>query len=172
MCSVVLFVLYWIPGSDYHRAENSVYAFAQCFNDVPLLIAVLGSVCSIAFFNFFGISITKRISSTTRSTIDSMRTFLIWIVSLIIGWETFSWLQIAGFAVLVAGSFVYNEVVRVPVYHSWYLKNSAEYKQRLEEKRVDSERRAYDRKIQKRKIAQQKMMEGKSSGYGTYNPTN
>lgn len=132
MCFVILFGLYWVPGSDYGSMENAVYAFAQMYYDWRLLVAVFGSILSIAFFNFFGISITQRISSTTRSTIDSMRTFLIWLVSLAIGWEKFSWLQISGFLVLVLGSSIYNEVIKFPIYHRWYQERAKIYKEKLE----------------------------------------
>ncbi len=120
-CTLVLFGLYWVPGGDYHSMENSVYAFAQMAQDWRLLLAVLGSVFSIAFFNFFGISITQRISSTTRSAIDSCRTFFIWMVSLAIGWEEFHFLQLGGFIVVVTGTFLFNEVIRIYGYHAWYL---------------------------------------------------
>lgn len=60
---------------------------------------------SIGAFNFFGLSVTSRVSATTRSTIDTCRTLGIWVVSLGLGWEhlvfPFSLLQIAGFAMLV-----------------------------------------------------------------------
>jgi drug/metabolite transporter (DMT)-like permease len=119
--SIALFILYWIPGSDYHSLENSVYAFAQLAQDWRLFAGVLGSIFSIAFFNFFGISITQRISSTTRSAIDSCRTFFIWMVSLALGWEVFQWLQLGGFLVVVSGTFLFNEVIRIPFYHTWFL---------------------------------------------------
>lgn len=173
MCSVVLFVLYWIPGSDYGSMENAVYAFAQMYYDWKLLLAVLGSVFSIAFFNFFGISITQRISSTTRSTIDSMRTFLIWIVSLIIGWEHFSWLQIGGFAVLVLGSSIYNEVLPIPYYRAWYRKNKADYLKRQAEEQERKEQEDVDKTIERRKALQIKYR-NQSKDYGSYAnaPTN
>jgi len=173
MCSVVLFVLYWIPGSDYGSMENAVYAFAQMYYDWKLLLAVLGSVFSIAFFNFFGISITQRISSTTRSTIDSMRTFLIWIVSLIIGWEHFSWLQIGGFAVLVLGSSIYNEVLPIPYYRAWYRKNKADYLKRQAEEQERKEQEEVDKTIERRKALQIKYR-NQSKDYGSYAnvPTN
>lgn len=79
--------------------------------------------------------ITKRISSTTRATIDSCRTFFIWLVSLALGWETFIALQVVGFVILVLGTFVYNEVVRIPRYHPWYLKNKQQWIEEREEKR-------------------------------------
>jgi len=123
--TVLLFILYWIPGNDGGRLENSVYAFAQLGGDYKLLIAVLGSVCSIAFFNFFGISITQRVSATTRAAIDSCRTFFIWMVSLAIGWEQFYLLQLGGFIIVVTGTFLFNEVIRIPKYHGWYLQKKA-----------------------------------------------
>jgi drug/metabolite transporter (DMT)-like permease len=69
---------------------------------------------SIGGFNFFGLSVTRTVSATARSTIDTCRTLFIWLVSLGLGWETFKWLQIAGFALLVYGTFVFNEIVAAP----------------------------------------------------------
>ena len=64
-------------------------------------------------FNFFGLSVTRSVSATARSTIDTCRTLFIWLVSLGLGWETFKWLQILGFALLVYGTFVFNDIVRL-----------------------------------------------------------
>jgi hypothetical protein len=66
-------------------------------------------------FNFFGLSVTRTVSATSRSTIDTCRTLFIWIVSLGLGWETFKWLQVVGFALLVYGTFLFNDLVRVPI---------------------------------------------------------
>lgn len=61
--------------------------------------------CSIAFFNFFGLSVTRHVSATARSLTDTCRTLAIWIVSLGLGWEKLlfpiSLLQIVGFGLLV-----------------------------------------------------------------------
>lgn len=70
---------------------------------------------SIGGFNFFGLSVTRSVSATARSTIDTCRTLFIWIVSLALGWETFKWLQILGFALLVYGTFLFNEIVQPPL---------------------------------------------------------
>jgi drug/metabolite transporter (DMT)-like permease len=70
---------------------------------------------SIGGFNFFGLSVTRSVSATARSTIDTCRTLFIWIVSLALGWETFKWLQILGFALLVYGTFLFNEIVQSPL---------------------------------------------------------
>jgi hypothetical protein len=73
---------------------------------------------SIGGFNFFGLSVTRSVSATSRSTIDTCRTLFIWIVSLGLGWESFKWLQVLGFVLLVYGTFLFNDVVRSPL-ESW-----------------------------------------------------
>lgn len=70
---------------------------------------------SIGGFNFFGLSVTRSVSATARSTIDTSRTLFIWVVSLALGWETFKWLQILGFALLVYGTFLFNDIVQPPL---------------------------------------------------------
>ncbi|KAL9597635.1 MAG: hypothetical protein Q9219_005018 [cf. Caloplaca sp. 3 TL-2023] len=70
---------------------------------------------SIGGFNFFGLSITRSVSATARSIIDTCRTLFIWIVSLGLGWESFKWLQIVGFVLLVYGTFLFNDIVRPPL---------------------------------------------------------
>lgn len=63
---------------------------------------------SIGSFNFFGISVTRTISATARSVIDTSRTLFIWMVSLGLKWETFKPAQLVGFALLVYGTFLFN----------------------------------------------------------------
>ena len=54
----------------------------------------MGSIVSIAFFNFFGLSVTKSLSGGARAAIDACRTILIWLFSVQIGWEKFHGLQV------------------------------------------------------------------------------
>ena len=67
---------------------------------------------SIAAFNFFGLSVTRSVSATSRSTIDTCRTLFIWLVSMALGWERFKWLQLAGFVLLVHATLVFNGILR------------------------------------------------------------
>ncbi|GAA6063832.1 hypothetical protein JCM10212_003994 [Sporobolomyces blumeae] len=71
---------------------------------------------SIALFNFCGLAVTRNVSATARSTIDTCRTLGIWLVSLYLGWETFKLLQVVGFALLVYGTFVFNSITRFPAW--------------------------------------------------------
>lgn len=76
-------------------------------------------VIRVRCFNFFGISVTRSISATARSVIDTCRTLFIWMVSLGLGWESFKWLQVVGFGLLVYGTFLFNDLVKEPVRSCW-----------------------------------------------------
>lgn len=57
--------------------------------------STVGSIVSIAFFNFFGLSVTKSLSGAARAAIDACRTILIWLFSVQVGWERFHGLQVS-----------------------------------------------------------------------------
>lgn len=86
--------------------------FARSATTPMIILALLGNTVSIAFFNFAGISVTKEISATTRMVLDSLRTVVIWVVSLALGWEQFHGLQVLGFIVLLVGAALYNGLHR------------------------------------------------------------
>ena len=92
--------------------------FYQIVRD-PVVFGTSIAICfTIAFFNFFGLSVTRNVSATARSTIDTCRTLGIWIVSLALGWETLKLtsgsLQVLGFVLLVYGTFLFNGIVSPP----------------------------------------------------------
>jgi hypothetical protein len=96
------------------RLEDTKAVFQE-FGDFKLTLVC--SICylfSISAFNVLGINITKYASSAQRATIDSCRTFLIWIASLIIGWEVFYWQQLLAFMLLLGGTLIYNEIFVLP----------------------------------------------------------
>ncbi|KAK6063462.1 integral membrane protein [Seiridium cupressi] len=93
---------------------DMVEGFRQMTEYKAVLLSSFLIMISIGGFNFFGLSVTRSVSATSRSTIDTCRTLFIWIVSLGLGWETFKWLQVAGFAVLVYFTFLFNGIVRPP----------------------------------------------------------
>lgn len=94
--------------------------YRQMVDNRNVLVSSFIIALSIGFFNFFGLSVTRSVSATARSTIDTCRTLGIWIVSLGLGWEVlqfpFSLLQITGFALLVYGTFVFNNIVLPPAF--------------------------------------------------------
>ncbi|KAK9801947.1 hypothetical protein WJX73_008800 [Symbiochloris irregularis] len=100
----------WPDGTHVDVLSNAI---KEIMASKQLQISTAGSVASIAFFNFFGISVTKGLSGAARATIDACRTLLIWLFSLGIGWERFHGLEVLGFVVLLAGTSIYNELLRI-----------------------------------------------------------
>lgn len=84
------------PFSDNSRGtlEDVVDAVVQIANNWRLVIAIAGTIISIAFFNFAGITVTKEISATTRMVLDSVRTIVIWAFSMMFFEQKFHWLQV------------------------------------------------------------------------------
>ncbi|RMJ28178.1 integral membrane protein [Aspergillus sp. HF37] len=87
----------------------------EMFSNRAVAVSSLMIMISIGGFNFFGLSVTRTVSATSRSTIDTCRTLFIWLVSLALGWESFKWLQVFGFAMLVYGTFLFNDIIRPPL---------------------------------------------------------
>merc|ERR1712061_184866 len=92
------------------------------------VLDVFGLVCmlSIAFFNFFGVTIGGELSAVHRTVLDALRTTIIWAIEVALdsaGYHTYgsslkphSWMQLLGFALLILGNLLYNGVVRLPCF--------------------------------------------------------
>ena len=59
--------------------------------------------------------ITKYASAAQRSTVDTCRTLIIWCVFLALGKEKFLVGEMFGFALLVLGTLIYNEIIEIPL---------------------------------------------------------
>ena len=81
-------------------------------------ISAVGCALSIALFNVSGMTVTKYLSATTRSTIDTFRTLGICALSVALGWEVLypvsGTVQILGFVILAYGTFMFNGVISPP----------------------------------------------------------
>ncbi|KAI5779418.1 hypothetical protein DFH27DRAFT_596749 [Peziza echinospora] len=124
--TVGMFVLHFMVG----WREVSQYPLVA---QTSVLIMI-----SIGCFNYFGISVTRSISATARSVIDTCRTLFIWIVSVGLGWESFKWLQVAGFILLVYGTFLFNDLINEPLRSCWLSDRAG--KQREREEREENNR--------------------------------
>ena len=98
-----------------HGYFDAAEGWRQVVGHRAIAVSSILIMVSIGGFNFFGLSVTRTLSGTARSTIDTCRTLFIWLVSLGLGWETFKWLQVVGFALLVYGTFLFNDLVQPPL---------------------------------------------------------
>lgn len=96
---------------------------------------------SIAFFNFAGISVTKEMSATTRMVLDSARTIVIWLFSIVFKWQKFQALQLLGFVFLISGMFIYNNIIFAPLIKR-FLKKDGETSTSTEEGTINESERA------------------------------
>ncbi|KAI2470572.1 integral membrane protein [Annulohypoxylon bovei var. microspora] len=114
ICMLVLHLVVGRTEAGRYGMFDMVEGFRQMVEYKAVWVSSLLTMVSIGGFNFFGLSVTRSVSATARSTIDSCRTLFIWIVSLGLGWESFKGLQVAGFALLVYFTFLFNGVVQPP----------------------------------------------------------
>ena len=108
--TVLAMVVGWVAyGQGYFDLAT---AFRQMFGSAVILLTTVLIMVSICMFNFCGISLTSLLSATSRSTIDTSRTLLVWLISLALGWESFHWLQLLAFGLLVGGTLAFNGVIQ------------------------------------------------------------
>lgn len=88
--------------------------WSQIISHATIAWSCVAIAFSIALFNFSGLAVTRSVSATARSVVDTSRSIGIWCFSLLVGWERFRGLQLVGFALLVLGSFTYNEIILFP----------------------------------------------------------
>ena len=96
---------------NYGYLENSAFAFSQMGENGWIIFLIFLTIISIAAFNSFGIATTKYASAAQRSTIDTSRTLTTWILSVLLGLESFVALEIPGFILLAFGTLLYNEII-------------------------------------------------------------
>lgn len=123
--AVLLPILQFIP-CDAAMCSNGVVedtrlAVSQ-IGQKPILIAfVIGNIVFVAGMNGLGMAVTKYASSTSRVTLSQGKTILVWLFFLIvpsftnIKGETFSFLQLGGFVVMLCGIVIYNEILVIPI---------------------------------------------------------
>ncbi|XKL66574.1 hypothetical protein PGB90_009994 [Kerria lacca] len=121
--SILLFPFYYIHvGYPFENNPREVLedlpdAITQMINNKLILVSLLGTMISIAFFNFAGTSMTKEISATTRMVLDTVRTFFIWIYSIIFSWQAFEYPQLFGFLILLVGMVIYYNIIPIRHFH-------------------------------------------------------
>jgi hypothetical protein len=106
--SIIIFMPFLARFADRSPFFDLPRGWHQITNTPTVLWSSIAVAISISLFNGFGLSVTRHLSATARSVIDTCRTLAIWIISLGLGWESLlfpiSLLQMIGFSLLVYGT--------------------------------------------------------------------
>ena len=94
--------------------EDSVEALRQIGASTDLAMLFVGFMLCISLVNFIGVTITQKSGALARSIITTTKTAFVWLLSILVGWEVFIWLQLIGFVFLVFGTLIYNEILVIP----------------------------------------------------------
>ncbi|KAI5968057.1 uncharacterized protein KGF55_000041 [Candida pseudojiufengensis] len=129
---------------------NLYESFYQLISNKIILGTSFLIMLSISSFNYFGLSITHQVSATARSTIDTCRTLLVWLIALIIGWESFKFLQLIGFIILVFGTLCFNDVITVEQFN--WLPNWLKENDKISNLEDEESRNLIDEEIEERLI--------------------
>ncbi|KAI5777448.1 integral membrane protein-like protein [Geopyxis carbonaria] len=95
-------------------AGDAVEGWREMRAHRAVAMSSIAIIVATGCFNFVGITVARRVSATARSTVDCGRTLGVWMVSLLLRWESFKLLQAAGFLVLVGGLMLFSGVVGAP----------------------------------------------------------
>ena len=132
MICITLPIVGMLPGQDGDGIhESAIDAAYLLSNSTPLMCMVLSYFVSIAFYNFCGLAVAKQLSSVHRCLIDACRTILVWSIDLALYYGTSgkygekwdpvgSWIQLAGFLVLIYGSCLYYKVIKLKCFEEQY----------------------------------------------------
>lgn len=114
-------LLYIAVGYNTKGPFDMKNSFNELFSSDQIIYSSFAIMVSIGLFNFIGITLTSKLSATARSTIDTCRTLLVWLVSIYLGWESFVFLQFVGFIFLVFGTLVFNGALKIDSYlPAWF----------------------------------------------------
>jgi len=130
MFGAIFPVLGHISGSDVGGvAENLSNDWAMVWNSTTLQLAICVYLFSVMTYNTAGMFVTSSLSAVHNTMIEATRTAVIWSLDLLIHqflpsspygetWNSWSYLQLVGFAVLLLGQATYSEVITwgVPVH--------------------------------------------------------
>jgi len=127
MLFVILPLLFFIPGDQespiYNNYENSIDALYQMYYNSNILFMGILYCLSIAFYNFFGLSVTRYLTCVHRTLIDACRTIFVWAFELIRPgdkgekWTRWSYLELAGFVFLIFGTINYYGILKLPCFN-------------------------------------------------------
>lgn len=125
----VLPLAYFLPGRDHGRLEESLDSVYMCAHSWKVALVLLGDMTAMLAYNVCGMQVTQSLSAVHRVILETLRTLCVWVIDLFLfyfvtkggfgeRWTPYSFLQAAGFVLLVTGTLTYNATQLMAEFHS------------------------------------------------------
>lgn len=112
-------ILYLLPGRDHGHLEDALDAVYMMTHSWTVAALIFTDMILMLFYNVCGMEVTDALSAVHRVVIETLRTLCVWVIDLMIyyifsggrlgeKWTAYSFLQLAGFILLVTGTILYN----------------------------------------------------------------
>ncbi|KAI7844374.1 hypothetical protein COHA_002172 [Chlorella ohadii] len=122
MLLLVLPVVQRLPGADGQGLhEDSVDTWHMITHSRVIAGVLVVDATALLMYNVSGMCVTGHLGAVFRTVLETMRTLFVWLVDLVLfytplglgklgeSWSVYSWIQAAGFVVLVTGTVVYGK---------------------------------------------------------------
>ena len=97
------------------RIENTVIAWQEAQEHPVVAVLCVCIISSSLGLHLCSIYVINEASANEYSSVINSSIFMVWIVSIFIGVEGFSFEYLFSFIVLVFGTLLYNEIVVLPI---------------------------------------------------------
>ena len=108
----------WHAGKEGDGIHEDIFDTVHMIRSNPHLATVLFiQMLGLLSYNYMGMHVTGHLGAVFRTVLETMRTLFVWLVGLLLyyvgtglgeRWDRFSFVQAAGFCVLVTGTVVYG----------------------------------------------------------------
>lgn len=160
ICLLVIYpIAYFVPGQDHGSYEDPFNTWYMIVNNRPIQWAFVVYFFTIFSYNLFSVMVTFLLNSVWHAILDNFRPATVWITDLLIyyviaygsdfgeSWTKYSYIQVAGMAVLLYGTSVYNapNPGSIMLDGSWYSfginlqKDYDELEEELKQQEMDEE---------------------------------
>ncbi|EFN57441.1 hypothetical protein CHLNCDRAFT_142917 [Chlorella variabilis] len=122
MLLLVLPIVQRLPGVDGQGLhEDSVDTWHMITHSSVIATVLIVDAIALLMYNVSGMCVTGHLGAVFRTVLETTRTLFVWLVDLVLfytplgmgklgeSWSVYSWIQAAGFVVLVTGTVVYGK---------------------------------------------------------------
>lgn len=122
MVLILLPIVHFMPGKEGAGIhEDTLESLHMIFHSKTIGTILLIDMAALLMYNVAGMCVTGHLGAVFRTVLETMRTLFVWLVDLLLfytplgggnlgeSWSKWSFLQAAGFVVLVAGTVIYGK---------------------------------------------------------------